>query len=150
VQLEPSGISIFARALHDSNPVFRSVEAATAAGFSALPAPPTFTFVMAHSGAHPDLQPAEGLGRLAPPDGFATEDGYSRDGLYLHGEQHFTYHRQPVAGDVLEGRMRVSEPIEKTGSRGRMEMTYMDTEWRDLEGALVVSERIVSMFIPNQ
>ncbi len=150
VRLEASGIGIFARALHDANPVFRSADAAAAAGFAAVPAPPTFTFVMAHSGAHPDLQPPEGRGRLGPPDGLATDDGYSRDGLYLHGEQHFTYHRQPVAGDVLEGRMRVSDPIEKRGSRGRMEMTYMDTEWRDVGGEPVVSERIVSMFIPNQ
>ena len=149
VEIEASGIAIFARALGDPNPLFRSAQAARAAGFPEVPAPPTFTFVMAHSGAHPDLQPSEGRGRLGPPDGLATDDGYSRDGLYLHGEQHFTYHRQPVAGDVLEGRMRVSEPVEKVGSRGRMEMTFMDTEWCDLEGAPVVSERIVSMFIPN-
>jgi hypothetical protein len=151
VRLEASAIGIFARALHDENPVFLSEEAARArAGFATLPAPPTFTFVMAHSGAHPDLQPADGRGRLGPPDGLATEDGYSRDGLYLHGEQHFTYHRQPMAGDVLEGRMRVSEPTAKAGSRGRMEMTFMDTEWRDLDGTPVVTERIVSIFIPNR
>jgi hypothetical protein len=150
VRLEPSGIAVFARALHDDNQRFRSERAARDAGFDAIPAPPTFTFVMAHSGAHPDLQPPAGQGRLGPPAGLATDDGYSRDGLYLHGEQHFTYVRTPVAGEVLEGRMRVSEPIDKQGSRGRMEMTYMDTEWRDLDGALVVGERIVSMFIPNQ
>ena len=61
----------------------------------------------------------------------------------------FTYHRQPVAGDVLEGRMRVSEPMTKDGSRGRTEITYMDTEWRDPRGVPVVSERIISVFIPN-
>jgi hypothetical protein len=55
-----------------------------------------------------------------------------------------------MAGDVLEGRMRVSEPMPKAGSRGRMEVTYMDTEWRDADGAPVVTERIVSIFIPNQ
>ena len=71
-------------------------------------------------------------------------------GLYLHGEQHFTYHRQPMAGDVLQGRMRVSEPMAKAGSRGRMEVTFMDTEWRDPDGTPVVTERIVSIFIPNQ
>ena len=149
VRLEASAIGIFARALHDENPVFRSERAAKAQGaFATVPAPPTFTFVMAHAGAHPDLQPPEG--RLIPPDGLATDDGSSRDGLYLHGEQHFTYHRQPMAGDVLDGRMRVSEPMTKTGSRGRMEVTFMDTEWRDPDGTPVVTERIVSIFIPNQ
>ena len=151
VRLEASAIGVFARALHDENLVFRSERVASErGGFAALPAPPTFTFVMAHSGAHPDLQPPDGRGRLGPPDGRATEDGYSREGLYLHGEQHFTYHRQPMAGDVLDGRMRVSEPMVKTGSRGRMEVTFMDTEWRDVDGRPVVDERIVSIFIPNQ
>jgi acyl dehydratase len=151
VRLEAGAIGVFARALHDENPVFGSERAAReCGGFPTRPAPPTFTFAMAHSGAHSDLQPAEGRGRLGPPDGLATDDGYSRDGLYLHGEQHFTYHRQPLAGDVLEGRMRISEATAKAGSRGRMEVTFMDTEWRDLDGAAVVSERIVSIFIPNQ
>ena len=151
VRLEPSAIGIFARAFHDENPVFRSAAAAAErGGFATVPAPPTFTFAVAHSGAYPDLQPPEGRGRLGPPDGIATDDGSARDGLYLHGEQHFTYHRQPMAGDVLDGRMRVSAPMEKTGSRGRMEVTFMDTEWRDPDGVPVVSERIVSIFIPNQ
>jgi N-terminal half of MaoC dehydratase len=151
VRIEASAIGVFARALHDENPVFRSERAAMEQGdFTTRPAPPTFTFVVAHSGADPDLQPADGRGRLGPPDGLATEDGSSRDGLYLHGEQHFTYHRQPMAGDVLEGRMRVSEPMVKAGSRGRMEVTFMDTEWRDPDGAPAVTERIVSIFIPNQ
>ena len=151
VRLEASAIGVFARALHDENPVFRSERAAAErAGFSTLPAPPTFTFVMAHSGAHQDLQPPDGRGRLGPAGDLATDDAYSRDGLYLHGEQHFTYHRPPMAGDVLEGRMRVSEPMVKAGSRGRMEVTFMDTEWRDLDGTPTVTERIVSIFIPNQ
>ena len=149
VRIEASAIGVFARALHDTNPMFHRDSAAGAAGFTARPSPPTFTFVMAHSGAHPDLQPVEGTGRLGPPEGLAIEDGSSRDGLYLHGEQHFTYHRQPVAGDVLEGRMRVSAPMAKDGSRGRMEITYLDTEWRDAAGEPVVSERIVSIFIPD-
>jgi hypothetical protein len=55
-----------------------------------------------------------------------------------------------MAGDVLDGRMRVSEPMVKSGSRGRMEVTLMDTEWRDPDGGPVVTERIVSIFIPNQ
>jgi hypothetical protein len=151
VRLEASAIGVFARALHDENPVFHSERAANEhGGFVTRPAPPTFTFVMAHSGAHLDLQPADGRGRLGPPDDLATKDGYSRDGLYLHGEQHFTYHRLPMAGDVLDGRMRVSEPMVKAGSRGRMEVTFMDTEWRDPDGAPAVTERIVSIFIPNQ
>jgi hypothetical protein len=150
VRVEHAPVALFARAVKDGSRVYRSEQAARDAGFDRVPAPPTFTFVMAHSGTEPDLQPPEGRGRLGPPDGLATDDGYSRDGLYLHGEQHFTYHRQPLAGEVLQGRMRVSEPMAKAGSRGRMEVTFMDTEWCAADGSAVVSERIVSIFIPNQ
>jgi acyl dehydratase len=156
VRVEASAIAIFARSLHDEDPIFRSEVAAASAGFDAIPAPPTFTFVMAHSGTHPDLQPPDGRGRLGPPEPPGGRNGdadpaaaYSRDGMYLHGEQHFTYHRPVVGGDVLEGRMRVSAPMVKAGSRGTMEITFMDTEWRDPAGAPVVTERIVSIFIPN-
>jgi hypothetical protein len=149
-RIDAAPVSIFARALKDANPVYASERSAAAAGFDTPPAPPTFTFVMTHSGAFPDLQPGGSTGSMMPPSDLPS-DGYSRDGLYLHGEQHFTYHRQPVVGDVLEGRMRVSKPMEKQGSRGTMELTYLETEWSDAEsGEPVVTERIVSVFIPNR
>ena len=72
-----------------------------------------------------------------------------KTGLYLHGEQHFTYHRQPVVGDVLEGRMRVSKPIARQARRGPMEVTFFQTEWCDTDGAPVVTEQIVSLFFPE-
>ena len=74
---------------------------------------------------------------------------HSRDGLFLHGEQHFTYHRPVAVGDVLEGRMRTSKPIARQARRGPMEVTYFQTNWTDLDGNRVVDERIVSLFFPN-
>ena len=68
---------------------------------------------------------------------------------YLHGEQHFTYHRQVCVGDVLEGRLRTSKPIAREARRGPMEVTYFQTTWTDLDGRPVVDERIVSLFFPN-
>ena len=80
-------------------------------GFERVPVPPTFTFVMSDSGAFPDLQPAGGTGSMYAASG-ATPGRRSRaTACYLHGEQHFTYHRQVSVGDVLEGRMRTSKPV---------------------------------------
>jgi acyl dehydratase len=150
VRIDAAPVMLFAGALHDQNPIWRSGHAAAAAGFDSVPATPTFTFVMGYSGTFPDLQPEGGTGHMdAPTSKPMSPDGTSATGLYLHGEQHFTYHRQPVVGDVLEGRMRISEPMDKGGSRGRMEITLLETVWRDLDGEPVVTERIVSIFLPD-
>ena len=147
VRVDPSGVMILARTLDDPSAVYASERAAAAAGFAAVPAPPTFTFVMAHSGAFPDLQPAGGTGSLY--GGGTGAAGFTRKGLYLHGEQHFTYHRQPLVGDVLEGRMRTSVPVDRQARRGPMEVTFFQTEWRDPTGDPVVTEQIVSLFFPE-
>jgi hypothetical protein len=147
VRIDPGAVMVRARTLDDRNPVYASEAAASAAGFAFVPAPPTFTFVIAHSGAFPDLQPFDGTGSLYGSGGGDVD--MSRRGLYLHGEQHFTYHRQPVVGDVLEGRMRTSKPVARQARRGPMEVTFFQTEWRDLEGTAVVTEQIVSLFFPE-
>ena len=148
VRVDAAPVMILARVLDDPNPVYASERAAAAAGFARIPAPPTFTFVMSHSGAFPDLQVPGSTGGL-----FGSASGadaaMSRRGLYLHGEQHFTYHRQPLVGDVLEGRMRVSKPVSRQARRGPMETTFFQTEWRDLDGTPVVTEQIVSLFFPD-
>ncbi|HEY5013895.1 MAG TPA: MaoC family dehydratase N-terminal domain-containing protein [Acidimicrobiia bacterium] len=182
VRIDAAPVMILARTLDDTNPVYASERAAAASGFASVPTPPTFTFVMAHSGAFPDLQPPGSTGSLfsraaatddssaahggeahadattstraaATDDSGAAHDGEAHadaaTGLYLHGEQYFTYHRQPVVGDVLEGRMRVSVPVARVARRGPMEVTFFQTEWRDLDGAPVVSEQIVSLFFPE-
>jgi N-terminal half of MaoC dehydratase len=158
VRIDASPVMILARTLDDANPVYASQAAARAAGLPGVPAPPTFTFVMTHSGAFPDLQPRGGAGSLfgagatagtSADDGEAPAHATTRRGLYLHGEQHFTYHRQPMVGDVLEGRMRVSKPVAREARRGPMEVTFFQTEWCDTEGAAVVTEQIVSLFFPE-
>jgi N-terminal half of MaoC dehydratase len=148
VRIDAAPVMILARTLDDRSPLYASEAAAAEAGFPSVPAPPTFTFVMSHSGAFPDLQPAGGTGSLYGPSS-GTDVGFSRRGLYLHGEQHFTYHRQPLVGDVLEGRMRTSKPVARTARRGPMEVTFFQTEWRDPDGAPVVTEQIVSLFFPE-
>jgi hypothetical protein len=149
VRIDHAPVWSFARSVRDENPVFASETSARDAGFDAVPVPPTFTFVMSGSGAYPDLQPEAAVGPMLPADSGLPADGFSGTGLYLHGEQHFTYHRQPVVGDVLEGRMRVSAPIVKQGSRGRMEQRIIQTEWSEVDGAPVVTEQVVSLYLPD-
>ncbi len=161
VQIERTGVSIFTKAVKDRNPVYRSHEAARAAGFAAIPCPPTYTFVMEHGGAWPDLQPDADLGGSPSRDPAGDSDDQASDenptvaladvkGMFLHGEQRFEYHVTPVVGDVLEGRRRSSEPYVKQSTRGEMHVTHYETHWRTLDGAPVVTETIIGLFIPEQ
>jgi hypothetical protein len=145
-KIERTGVHLFTKAFRDANPVFHSAEAARAAGFADVPVPPTYTFVMGHGGAWPDLQPD------APPVAIeenATLRLNEAKGLFLHGEQHFTYHRTPVVGEVLQARRRTAKPYEKVSRRGTMQVTHYETEWADLDGDPVVTETIVGLFIPE-
>src|SRR5512146_454008 len=93
VEIERGPVMLFARAVKDDSPLYASARAAQVAGFDQVPVPPTYTFVMASAGAFPDLQPAGGTGSMYESAGGDAASAFSRDGLYLHGEQHFTFHR---------------------------------------------------------
>ncbi len=139
VRIDQSAVWVFARAVKDDRPEYGTDE-------GPVPCPPTYTFVMAHGGAFPALQPP-GARRQTVAE--TTADLASRPGLYLHGEQEFVYHRNPVVGDVLEGRQRTSKPFRKENARRPMEITLYETEWRDLAGKPVVTEQILSLFLPE-
>jgi hypothetical protein len=149
VEIEHAPVMLFGRAVKDNSSIYASEHAAHDAGFGRVPVPPTYTFVMASAGAFADIQPEGGTGSMYANTGADAASAFTRDGLYLHGEQHFTYHRPVCVGDVLEGRLRTSKPIARHARRGPMEVTYFQTNWTDLDGAAVVDERIVSLFFPN-
>jgi acyl dehydratase len=130
VVIERAPISAFAVAVCDQNPIYRDPRAAEAAGFDAIPAPPTFPFVMETWGKFDELQPADGpaggggMGKVLMPL-------MAKGGLILHGEQSFDYHRPVQVGDVLDGEGTVVDAYSKE-SKGRT-MTFIVTEtvWRD-------------------
>jgi hypothetical protein len=148
VRIEAAPVWAFARAVKDKNPVFASARAAAELGLASSPVPPTFTFAMTHSCAFPDLQESGKPTSLMDGDMDAL---MARGGLYLHGEQEFVYHRTPLVGDELEGRTRTSIPeMRPRGSKATMEVTYYETEWRDLNtGDPVVTETITSLWLPD-
>ena len=139
VRIEQSPVWVFARAVKDNRPEYGAAEGPVAC-------PPTYTFVMSHSGAFPGLQPA-GAPRTSVAD--ATAGLAMKKGLHLHGEQEFVYHRTPMVGDVLESRQRTSKSFPKENARRPMEITLYETEWRDLDGNPVVSELITALFLPE-
>lgn len=140
VTIERGPVSRFAAACKDEDPVYADADAAHAAGFPGIPAPPTFSFAMAHWGTFREQQP-DGADAEHPMLAIIGDLMRERPGLILHGEQEFTYHRPIVVGDVLTSSGRVLDVRTKTREGGPT-MTFVDTEtrWRDAEGNPVVTE----------
>lgn len=144
--VESAHIAMFARAIADPNPVYYDPDQAAASEIGGVPAPPTF--VQASAQFDPDylLRPAFdgpwfGSGRDAT--------GVVRDpaqGGGLHAEQHYTYHRPLLAGDVLSAISRDGEQWEKQGRRGgALQFSETITEYRDTSGELVVTARSIGV-----
>ncbi|MBX9472448.1 MaoC family dehydratase N-terminal domain-containing protein [Microcella sp.] len=110
----------FARAVLATAPLHHDPEAARAAGFADVVAPPTFPIVISEA----TLQQL-----LAEPD--AGID-FSR---VVHGDQRFSYSRPIVAGDELTATLRVTS-IKTLGGNS---MVTSESAMTDAAGAHVVT-----------
>ena len=110
----------FSRAVFASNPINNDVDAAKAAGYADIVAPPTFAVV---------VQEATLQQLLAEPD--AGID-FSR---VVHGEQRFSYSRPIVAGDQLQATLSVTS----VKSLGGNAMVTAESTVVDGSGAHVVT-----------
>jgi acyl dehydratase len=130
VTVERGPVSNFARAVLDENPVYQSPDAARAAGFDAIPAPPTFSFAMQYWGKFAEDQPPDPTGGDNPMHK-AMGQLFAKGGIVLHGEQEFDYHRPLVVGDVLVGEGTVTDIYEKESKGKTMTFIVTETVWRD-------------------
>ncbi len=119
--VEPGRLRYFLDTIGESNPVYRDPQAAAAAGYAAIPIPPTYLFCL------------EMMDAADPFEALTTLDiDLAR---VLHGEQGFTYHTPAVVGDVLTFRSRVTEVTEKKG--GAMTLVLVSTEVTRQDGARI-------------
>jgi acyl dehydratase len=108
-------IAEFADAIGDPNPLYRDRDAARAAGFADVIAPPTFAIVVSTAGsARAVADPGLGL-------------NYA---MVVHGEQRFEYARPLMAGDVVTARSTISD----IRDAGRNAMLSTVTEISTTEG----------------
>ena len=141
VQVERAPLANFAKAVKDGNAVYSDINAAEAAGFDGVPAPPTFGFALEFWGRYPELQKG-----LTPVDGNPMMEVIGKlmqnGGLVLHGEQEFEYHRPIVAGDVLRSEGKVVDAYEKESKGKTMTFVVTETVWSDDKtGELVLTAR---------
>jgi acyl dehydratase len=143
VVLDRAVLANFAKAVGDVSPVYQREDAANAAGLSGVPAPPTFTFAAPFwSAFRADDQPPDPTGGAGNPMHSIMGELFAKGALVLHGEQEFTFHRTPVAGDVLDGLQTITDIYEKETDNARMTFVVMETAWTDAKsGEPVVTER---------
>ena len=110
----------FARAVFATNPLHFEPDAARAAGYSDVVAPPTFAIVI-QEGTLAQL--------LAEPD---ADIDFSR---IVHGDQRFTYTRPIVAGDELTATLSVTS----VKTLGGNSMVTSESSIVDASGAHVVT-----------
>lgn len=110
----------FARAVLSDAPLHHDIEAARAAGYADVVAPPTFPIV---------VQDATLKQLLADPE---ADVDFSR---VVHGEQRFNYTRPIVAGDELHATMTIAS-VRQAGGHS---MVTSSTEVTDSTGAHIVT-----------
>ena len=110
----------FSRAVFATNPINNDVDAAKAAGYGDIVAPPTFAVVVQESTLHQ---------LLSEPDGGID---FTR---VVHGDQRFSYSRPIVAGDELTATLAVTS-IKTLGGNS---MVTAESTIVDQTGAHVVT-----------
>ena len=115
-------IAEFADAIGDPNPLYRDREAARAAGFADVIAPPTFAIVVS----------AAGSAKVTHDPGLGVN--YA---MIVHGEQSFTHARPLHAGDVVVSQ----STIESIRALGTMTTLTTVTEIRTVDGEHVCTAR---------
>ena len=98
VEIEKGRLKFFARATGQENPIYLDEDAAKAAGYSSLPAAPTFLFSI-------DLEKDN-------PMGFLEMLGVDIARI-LHGEQEFEYHQPICAGDSITMQSTIADIYDK-------------------------------------
>jgi acyl dehydratase len=122
--IERTRLLFFANAIGETDPIYVDVEAARAAGYPDLPAPPTFLLAA-------ELDSGQTVQLL-------TEMGVSISRL-LHGEQGFSYHAVACAGDTISLRTRVLDIFQK--KNGALEFIVKSAQAVNQRGELVAELR---------
>lgn len=115
--IEQTRLRFFAKAIGETDPIYFDVVAARKAGYTDLPAPPTFIFAAELDSGAIDLL----LDKLEIPLP-----------KLLHGEQGFTYHCPACVGDTVTVRSVIEDIYDKrNGSLEFVVKTSRATNQRD-------------------
>ncbi|MBI1626153.1 MaoC family dehydratase N-terminal domain-containing protein [Comamonas suwonensis] len=126
LNIDRSRLRFFAKTIGETSSIYTDVEAARAAGYADLPAPPTFLFAAELDSGASDLL----LQKLEVPIA-----------KILHGEQSFCYHESACAGDTITVRSIVDDIYDK--KNGALEFIVKSSRATNQHDQLVAEMRIV-------
>lgn len=129
VDVEKGRLKFFAKSIGETNPIYIDEEAAIAAGYKSLPAPPTFPFSLDMEG--PELLPVIGLLNLDI-------------GRVLHGTQEFNYFGQTHAGDTITVSSKLKNIFDKKG--GALEFVVMENSYTNQDGELMAQASVTLVY----
>jgi acyl dehydratase len=120
--VEKGAIRRFAEAIGDDNPIFYEAQAAQAAGFKTVVAPPTFLCTF-RAQALPDLK--------------IVFSGRVR----LNGGNEYEYYRPVYAGDTITVTAKYADVNERTGRTGKMVFVITEYTFTNQHGEVVAKGR---------
>ncbi len=127
VDVEKGRLKFFAKAIGETDPIYTDEAAAKAAGYPALPAPPTFAFCL-------EMETNslwDNIAAMGVPVG-----------KILHGSQSFKYLAPILAGDKITFVTKVSDIYDKKG--GKMEFIVEDSTATNQDGTPVAElQRVI-------
>lgn len=120
--VEKGAIRKFVDAIGDADPIYRDEQAAQAAGFKTIVAPPTFLCTF-RAQELPDLHLVFG-GRVR-----------------LNGGNAYEYHQPVYAGDTITVTAQYADVAERTGRTGKMVFVCTDLTFTNQHGEVVARGR---------
>lgn len=123
--IDRSKLAELAHAFHDDDPAWYEQSSAEAAGFAAIPVPPTVSTLVDHWWPGGALSTATAIGAdLA---------------RVLHGEASWEFHEPVAVGDELTATSCVRDVVSRDGKRGgTMTMVMVQTRFTRADGTLVM------------
>ena len=125
---EAGKVRLFCKAIGEEDPIYADEAAAQAAGYKAVPVPPTFLQAITN-----DDPNKGGLLQLLGVD----------IGLILHGEQHYDYYAPVHVGDRITCQQKVTDVYDKKG--GALWFVISETEMKDQAGKPVAKARSITV-----
>ena len=130
--IEAGKIKEFAKALQLENPIYMDLEAAKAAGYRGILAPPTFTTVIDFWNDRNFYQLFEDFLKLNPNN-------------VLHGEQAYEYREVMVAGDSISAQVTVKDRFHKKGKN----FFLLETVYKNQRNETAVISRATIIEMPE-
>lgn len=138
-EVTATGIRAFARGVGYADPVYYDAEAARAAGYAQLPAPPAYL-------GTPMFVPGGSDAVFSGPPGTGPRPRYGLEHV-LEGGTEVRYERAITAGETLLATDRLLDlQVKESRSLGTMLIVSTEATFRDENGELVARERSQYIF----